>query len=85
MKSETFDQYSFMHEYISDAHSGPLQTSKIKLSANAKSSPSVFPKSFILGAYRVADFALGTKGYRVFNIQRERISLIANKDDIIDH
>ena len=77
--------YSFMHEYMSDAHSGPLQASSIKLSANAKSAPSVFPKSFILGAYRVADSALGTKGYTVFNIQMERISLIANKDGIIDH
>ena len=75
-----------MHEYISDAHSRPLQTSKIKLLANAESSPTVFPKSFILGVCRIADFVLGKKGYTVFNIQMERISLIANKDDIIiDH
>ena len=69
-----------MHEYISEAHSGPLQTSKIKLSANAKNFPTVFPKSFILGVCRVADSVLGTIGYTVFNIQMERISLIANKN-----
>ena len=52
-----------MHEYISEAHSGPLQTFKIKLSANAKSSPTVFPKSFILGVCTVADSILGNIGY----------------------
>ena len=70
-----------MHENISDAHSGLFQTSKIKLSANAKSSP-VF---FILGVCRVADSVLGTKGNTVFNIDMETICLIANKDGIIDH
>ena len=69
-----------MHEYISQAHSGPLQTSKIKLSANAKNSPTVFPKSFILGVCRVDHSVLGTIGYTVFNIQMERISLIADKN-----
>ena len=34
--------YPSIHENISDAHSGPFQTSKIKLSANTKSSPTVF-------------------------------------------
>ena len=70
-----------MHEFISDAHLGYLQTSNIKLSANAKISPTVFPKSFILGVCRVADSVLSTN---VFKIQMETISLIANKDSIIN-
>ena len=40
---------------------------------------------FILSVYRVADSVLGTKGNTVFNIHMEAISLIANKDGIIDH
>ena len=74
-----------MHEYISEAHSGPLQTSNAELSANAKSFPTNFRKSFILGVCRVADSIVGTIGYTVFNIQMEIISFIANKDGIINH
>ena len=33
-----------MNEHISEAHSGSFQTSKIKLSENAKSCPIVFAK-----------------------------------------
>ena len=47
-----------MHEYISEAHSGPLQTPKIKLSANAKSSPTVFPKSFMFVELLIPSYVL---------------------------
>ena len=62
---------SSMHEYISEAHSGPFQTSNTELSANAKSFPTIFRKSFILGVCRVPDSIVGTIGYTVFNIQME--------------
>ena len=74
-----------MHEYISERHSEPLQTSKIKLSANVKSCPIVFAKSFILGVCRVADSVLGTTGNTLLNIQMERIPFIPNKEGITSY